>query len=199
MVIRDIRDLDCNNIHITHPYKHTDEYYIGEVYYNKEPLIIQTPIITFKKIEDDNIELLLDKTTLKAINKIDNYIIKTLSEMSSEWFKNELTIEDTRDIHKSSISFPADEYNVSSITLKCNDNLKIYDKHNSNIDQTKIIYGTPLIALIKLNFIMFYKYNCMAHWECMSIKLKQKTKFTECKILDDENENQEDTKLINLN
>lgn len=201
MVLRNIKELDCNSIHINHPYKHTDDYYIGEVYYNKEPFIIQTPIMTLKNIEDNTVELLLDKLTLKCINRIDNHVIRTLSDMSSEWFKNELSIEDTRDIYKSSISFPIDEYDSATIRLKLNNKFKIFDKYNSDIDKEKVKVGTPLIALIKLNIIVFYKHTCVAQWECMSIKLKEQHKLTKCIIVDEEDEhhNDENVKVVNLN
>lgn len=197
MVIRNIKDLDCNNIRINHPYKHDDNYYIGEIYYNLDQFVIQTPIMTFKNIEDNTVELILDKSTLKCINKIDNYVINTLSEMSTEWFNNELSVEDTKDIYKSSISFPEDEYDIASLKLKCNNKFKIYDKHNPSIDPVVVKYGTPIIALIKLTNIIFYKHTCLAQWECMSIKLKPNSKITECAIVDDEND--ENIKVVNLN
>lgn len=203
MVLRNVKDFDCTSIHINHPYKHADEYYIGEVYYNKEPFIIQTPIMTLKNIEDNTVELLLDKLTLKMINRTDNYIIRTLSDMSEDWFKNKLSIEDARDIYKSSISFPIDEYDSATIRLKCNKNFKIYDKYNTHIEKDKINVGTPLIALIKLNVIVFYRHTCIAQWECMSIKLKQKNTITKCIIddehTDDETNNDENIKVVNLN
>lgn len=200
MVLRNIKNLDCESIVINHPYKHNDEYYVGEVYYNKEPFLIQTPVIAFKGIEDSTVELLLDKSTLKSINRIDNFIIKYLSEMSSEWFQNELTVEETRDIYKSSISFPIDEYDVASLRLKCSPKFKVYDKYNPEIEPNRVSQGTPLIALIKLSYIVFYKHTCIPQWECMSLKLKPKLKLDTCAILEEtsDNEKSEDVKVVVL-
>lgn len=203
MVVRNIKELDTELISVVKPYKHTEEYYVGEVYYNEDLFIVQTPVLAFKAVEENTVELLLDKDTLQTIHKVDTFFIKTLTDKSPEWFESELTIEDTRDIFKSSISFPIDEYNVASLRLKCSDKFKVYDKYNPSLDINSIQYNTPMIALIKLNYLIFYKHHCLAQWECLSLKIKDtpKIQLSKCLLNEDleDDEEQTDVKVINFN
>ena len=195
MVIRNIKDdLNCTLIQSEHPHKHTEDYYISEIYYNEEPMVIQTPVISFKKYNNTHIELLLDHSMLRGINKIDNYIINQISDNSQEWFGSELSIEEIRDIYKSSISFPLDEYDVASLRLNYSDKLKIYDKYNPHLELKHLEQNIPVIGLIKLNCIVFYKHTCVPQWEIISMKLKNNitNKLKSCVIADEENETEED-------
>lgn len=206
MVIRNIQeDLDCTLIHLDNPYKHTEHYYLSEIAYNEEPLVIQTPVISFKNSNNTHIELLLDHSMLRAINKIDNNIIKQISDNSEDWFGSELSIEETRDIYKSSISFPLDEYDVASLRLNYSDKLKIYDKYNPQLELKHLEQNTPVIGLIKLNCVVFYRHTCVPQWEIISMKLKNKAsnKLKSCIIADEENDtdenNDEKVKVIVFN
>lgn len=204
MVLRNIKELDQDLITLNQPYKHNDDYYLGEINYNDSNFIIQTPILAFKNYDESGVvELLLDKTTLKSINKIDNQLIKLITENSVDWFKSQLSLEDARDIYKSSISFPLDEYDTASLRLNCINNFKVYDRFNPDINPQTVKYLTPTIGLIKLNCIIFYKHTCIPQWDCISLKIKHGMQLKTCEIVDDhedtDSKNDEDVKVIVFN
>lgn len=203
MVIRNLTEINFDLITFETPIKNDDDIYVSEIKYNNEPFIIQTPKLYFKSHQENTLELILSKEFFKVLNKIDNKLITTTAEKSGEWFNNELTSDNIREIFLRSVNFPIDEEDISSIKLKPSDKVKVYDKHNPELIIDEIDYNTPLIAVISLKYLLLYRHNCKPYWEFHTIKVKSMdTMLKTCLIEDDSNEKEpkvsENVKLISF-
>lgn len=171
---------DVENLTLEKPLK-TEDLYISNINFT-----LQTPKLKINKISK-KITLILNENMEKLLNNFDNKIIELLSQNSSDFFEEELSIDDSEEIYKNSYKHTKLE---SKINLSINKKITIFNKYKEILDINNLCSGDEVICLIKCKKIIFYKNHCEPHWEVFQIKLKeQQLKKNEYLFIEDENDN----------
>lgn len=180
MDINTCEKYNVDNLSLEKP-KKLEDVYISNVNFN-----IQTPKVTINKISK-KITLLLNENIEKLLIDFDNKIISLLSENSSDFFEEEMTLEDAEEIYKHSFKHYKSE---SKMSLSINKKLNVFNKYKEQLELDSLSTGDTVICLIKCKKIIFYKSHCEPHWEVFQIKLKEEQiKKDKYLFVQDENDN----------
>ena len=159
---------------------------LEDVYVSSVNFTIQTPKLKINKLSK-KITLILNENIEKLLLDFDNKIISLLSENSTEFFEEEMNIEDAEEIYKHSFKQSKLE---SKISLSINKKLSIFNKHKEQLELDQLSIGDTVICLLKCKKIIFYKSHCEPHWEVFQIKLKDEDiKKNKYLFVEDENDN----------
>ena len=159
---------------------------LEDVYVSNVNFTIQTPKLIINKVSK-KIILSLNESMEKLLNDFDNKIIGLLSENSSDFFEEEMTVEDAEEIYKHSFKQSKSE---SKMSLSVNKKLSIFNKHKEQLELDTLSCGDIVICLLKCKKIIFYKSHCEPHWEVFQIKLKEEElKNDKYLFVEDENDN----------
>jgi hypothetical protein len=159
---------------------------LEDVYVSSVNFTIQTPKLKINKLSK-KITLILNENIEKLLLDFDNKIISLLSENSTEFFEEEMNIEDAEEIYKHSFKQSKLE---SKISLSINKKLSIFNKHKEQLELDQLSIGDTVICLLKCKKIIFYKSHCEPHWEVFQIKLKDEDiKKDKYLFVEDENDN----------
>ena len=159
---------------------------LEDVYVSNVNFTIQTPKLNINKVSK-KFTLTLNENMEKLLNDFDNKIIGLLSENSSDFFEEEMTVEDAEEIYKHSFKQSKSE---SKMSLSINKKLNIFNKHKEQLELDSLSSGDTVICLLKCKKIIFYKSHCEPHWEVFQIKLKEEElKKDKYLFVEDENDN----------
>ena len=159
---------------------------LEDVYVSNVNFTIQTPKLNINKVSK-KFTLTLNENMEKLLNDFDNKIIGLLSENSSDFFEEEMTVEDAEEIYKHSFKQSKSE---SKMSLSINKKLNIFNKHKEQLELDALSSGDTVICLLKCKKIIFYKSHCEPHWEVFQIKLKEEElKKDKYLFVEDENDN----------
>ena len=159
---------------------------LEDVYVSNVNFTIQTPKLTINKVSK-KLTLTLNENMEKLLNDFDNKIIGLLSENSSDFFEEEMSVEDAEEIYKHSFKQSKSE---SKMSLSINKKLNIFNKHKEQLELDELSQGDTVISLLKCKKIIFYKSHCEPHWEVFQIKLKEEElKKDKYLFVEDENDN----------
>lgn len=200
MVIRNLNSFDPSFMTFESPVKNGD-IYVSRARYNSRSLLFQSDLIYFRSFENDKLRILLSKKMFQFITKIERQTIELISEKSEQWFNNKLTIDQVRQIYRSSLIFPNDEPNVVLTEMIPIDEPMVFSSHEKKINLEDFEKDTPIIILARLKSITFYRSNCIPNWEFLSVKSKTVIMENKCVINDsdsDEIENEKNVKVINF-
>ena len=193
MDINTCEKYNVNNISLEKPEK-LEDVYISHINFN-----IQTPKLTISKISK-KIVLTLNDSMENILNDFDNKIIQLISENSSEFFEDKMTVEDAEEIYKHSFKQSKSE---SKMSLSINKKLSIFNKYKEQLELDSLSNGDTVICLLKCKKIIFYKSHCEPHWEVFQIKLKEEElKKDKYLFIEDENDNyveNDNTEIDELN
>ena len=103
---------------------------VDELYVSKINFIIQTPKLKINKI-GKKVILNLDDNLINVLKEFDNKIIELLSEKSTDFFEEEMSIEDVEEIYKSSFK----QGDVNKISLFVNKKLNIFNKSKEQLEK----------------------------------------------------------------
>ena len=163
---------------------------LEDVYVSNVNFTIQTPKLKINKLSK-KITLILNENIEKLLLDFDNKIISLLSENSTNFFEEEMTIEDAEEIYKHSFKQSKLE---SKISLSINKKLSIFNKHKEQLELDQLSIGDTVICLLKCKKIIFYKSHCEPHWEVFQIKLKEEElKKDKYLFVEDKNDNYVET------
>ena len=159
---------------------------LEDVYVSNVNFTIQTPKLNINKLSK-KLTLTLNENMEKLLNDFDNKIIDLLSENSSDFFEEEMTVEDAEEIYKHSFKQSKSE---SKMSLSINKKLNIFNKYKEQLELDALSSGDTVICLLKCKKIIFYKSHCEPHWEVFQIKLKEEElKKDKYLFVEDENDN----------
>lgn len=174
---------NIENLTLEKPYK------LEDVYISNINFTIQTPKLSINKISK-KVSLTLNEDMEKLLNDFDDKIIQLLCENSTEFFEEEITLEESEDIYKHSYKHSKTD---SKINLSINKKLSIFNKDKEQLDLESLCPGDTVICLLKCKKIIFYKSHCEPHWEVFQIKLKQEQLKTDKYLfVEDKNDNYND-------
>jgi hypothetical protein len=180
MDINTCEKYDIENLSLEKP-KKVDDVYISNINFT-----IQTPKLNIHKISK-KITLILNENMEKLLNNFDNKIIDLLCENSSEFFEQQMTIEDAEEIYKHSYKQTKLE---SKMSVSINKKLSIFNKYKEQLELDSLSPDDTIICLLKCKKIIFYKNHCEPQWEVFQIKLKeQEIKNNKYLFIEDENDN----------
>lgn len=180
MDINTCEKYDVENLSLEKPKK------LEDVYVSNVNFTIQTPKLNINKVSK-KLTLTLNENMEKLLNDFDNKIISLLSENSSDFFEEEMTVEDAEEIYKHSFKQSKSE---SKMSLSINKKLNIFNKHKEQLELESLSHGDTVICLLKCKKIIFYKSHCEPHWEVFQIKLKEEElKKDKYLFVEDENDN----------
>jgi len=180
MDINTCEKYDVENLSLEKPKK------LEDVYVSNVNFTIQTPKLNINKVSK-KLTLTLNENMEKLLNDFDNKIISLLSENSSDFFEEEMTVEDAEEIYKHSFKQSKSE---SKMILSINKKLNIFNKHKEQLELESLSHGDTVICLLKCKKIIFYKSHCEPHWEVFQIKLKdEELKKDKYLFIEDENDN----------
>jgi len=180
MDINTCEKYDVENVSLEKPKK------LEDVYVSNVNFTIQTPKLNINKVSK-KLTLTLNENMEKLLNDFDSKIIDLLSENSSDFFEEEMTVEDAEEIYKHSFKQSKSE---SKMSLSINKKLNIFNKHKEQLELDALSSGDTVICLLKCKKIIFYKSHCEPHWEVFQIKLKEEElKKDKYLFVEDENDN----------
>ena len=180
MDINTCEKYDVENLSLEKPKK------LEDVYVSNLNFTIQTPKLNINKVSK-KLTLTLNENMEKLLNDFDSKIIGLLSENSSDFFEEEMTVEDADEIYKHSFKQSKSE---SKMSLSINKKLNIFNKHKEQLELDALSSGDTVICLLKCKKIIFYKSHCEPHWEVFQIKLKEEElKKDKYLFVEDENDN----------
>lgn len=180
MDINTCEKYDVENVSLEKPKK------LEDVYVSNVNFTIQTPKLNINKVSK-KLTLTLNENMEKLLNDFDSKIIGLLSENSSDFFEEEMTVEDAEEIYKHSFKQSKSE---SKMSLSINKKLNIFNKHKEQLELGALSCGDIVICLLKCKKIIFYKSHCEPHWEVFQIKLKEEElKNDKYLFVEDENDN----------
>jgi len=180
MDINTCEKYDVENVSLEKPKK------LEDVYVSNVNFTIQTPKLNINKVSK-KLTLTLNENMEKLLNDFDSKIIGLLSENSSDFFEEEMTVEDAEEIYKHSFKQSKSE---SKMSLSINKKLNIFNKHKEQLELDALSSGDTVICLLKCKKIIFYKSHCEPHWEVFQIKLKEEElKKDKYLFVEDENDN----------
>ena len=180
MDINTCEKYDVENLSLEKPKK------LEDVYVSNVNFTIQTPKLNVNKVSK-KLTLTLNENMEKLLNDFDNKIISLLSKNSSDFFEEEMTVEDAEEIYKHSFKQLKSE---SKMSLSINKKLNIFNKHKEKLELDSLSLGDTVICLLKCKKIIFYKSHCEPHWEVFQIKLKEEElKKDKYLFVEDENDN----------
>ena len=180
MDINTCEKYDVENVSLEKPKK------LEDVYVSNVNFTIQTPKLNINKVSK-KLTLILNENMEKLLNDFDSKIIGLLSENSSDFFEEEMTVEDAEEIYKHSFKQSKSE---SKMSLSINKKLNIFNKHKEQLELGALSCGDIVICLLKCKKIIFYKSHCEPHWEVFQIKLKEEElKNDKYLFVEDENDN----------
>lgn len=180
MDINTCEKYDIENLSLEKPKK------LEDVYVSNVNFTIQTPKLNINKVSK-KLTLTLNENMEKLLNDFDNKIINLLSKNSSDFFEEEMTVEDAEEIYKHSFKQSKSE---SKMSLSINKKLNIFNKHKEQLELSELSSGNTVICLLKCKKIIFYKSHCEPHWEVFQIKLKEEElKKDKYLFVEDENDN----------
>lgn len=180
MDINTCEKYDVENVSLEKPKK------LEDVYVSNVNFTIQTPKLNINKVSK-KLTLTLNENMEKLLNDFDSKIIGLLSENSSDFFEEEMTVEDAEEIYKHSFKQSKSE---SKMSLSINKKLNIFNKHKEQLELGALSSGDTVICLLKCKKIIFYKSHCEPLWEVFQIKLKEEElKKDKYLFVEDENDN----------
>lgn len=180
MDINTCEKYDIENLSLEKPKK------LEDVYVSNINFTIQTPKLNINKVSK-KLTLTLNENMEKLLNDFDNKIINLLSKNSSDFFEEEMTVEDAEEIYKHSFKQSKSETKMS---LSINKKLNIFNKHKEQLELGELSSSDTVICLLKCKKIIFYKSHCEPHWEVFQIKLKEEElKKDKYLFIEDENDN----------
>ena len=180
MDINTCEKYDVENVSLEKPKK------LEDVYVSNVNFTIQTPKLNINKVSK-KLTLTLNENMEKLLNDFDSKIIGLLSENSSDFFEEEMTVEDAEEIYKHSFKQSKTE---SKMSLSINKKLNIFNKHKEQLELDSLSSGDTVICLLKCKKIIFYKSHCEPHWEVFQIKLKEEElKKDKYLFVEDEHDN----------
>ena len=171
---------DLDNLVLEKPKK------LEDVYISNVNFTVQTPKLDINKVSK-KITITLNESMEKLLNDFDNKILSLLSENSSNFFEEEMTVEDLEEIYKHSYKQSRSE---SKMSLSINKKLSIFNKYKEELELDSLSLGDTVICLLKCKKIIFYKSHCEPHWEVFQIKLKDiEIKKDKYLFVEDKNDN----------
>ena len=180
MDINTCEKYDVENVSLEKPKK------LEDVYVSNVNFTIQSPKLNINKVSK-KLTLTLNENMEKLLNDFDNKIINLLSKNSSDFFEEEMTVEDAEEIYKHSFKQSKSETKMS---LSINKKLNIFNKHKEQLELGELSSSDTVICLLKCKKIIFYKSHCEPHWEVFQIKLKEEElKKDKYLFIEDENDN----------
>ena len=159
---------DLNNISIEEPTKNIDDnVYISNI----ENVNLQTDKLD---IYDNNkkLKLKLNESFKNFLLLLDEKIIEILSKNSKSWFNEDFSIEDMEDFYKGSIK-TIKKTNLEFISLYIDENISVYDNKKNLLNIEDLSKNNQIIAVIKLDKIIYDKTSCIPYWTVTQIKLKK--------------------------
>lgn len=159
MEINTCNKYDINTINLDTPVKFED------VYISPINFTLQTPKLEIHKVSKKLI-LKLDDNIEKLLTDFDNKIINLISDNSSSFFEEEITVEEAEEIYKGS-------FKKSKLNVSFNKKLSIFNKLKEKLELDSLTTGDTVICLLKCKKIVFYKNYCEPLWEVFQIKLKE--------------------------
>lgn len=159
---------DLNNISIEEPTKNIDDnVYISTI----ENVNLQTDKLY---IYDNNkkLKLKLNEPFKNFLLLLDEKIIEILSKNSKSWFNEDFSTEDMEDFYKGSIK-TIKKTNLEFISLYIDENISVYDNKKNLLNIEDLSKNNQIIAVIKLDKIIYDKTSCIPYWTVTQIKLKK--------------------------
>ena len=175
--------------------------YFGPMYYDLNPLLLQSSRLTVKEIKDDtkNKYLVLESDPndfrfYDKLVKLDDHNLDKTYQHSQEWFNKELPMDILENMYKR-ITQPFKKDDTPSIEFKLpfhkqNLQTKIYNLNNELVDIDNLKQGSTVIVMLHIRGLKFLKQNYYCDIFLSQIKLVKEVvktiKPTMCLIEDDE-------------
>ena len=198
MVIRNLNSFDPSVMAFEPPVKNGDVYF-SKARYNSRSLLFQSDLIYFRSFENGKLKILLSKKMFQFMTKIERQTIELISEHSEKWFNMKLTIDQVRQIYKSSLIFPSGEPNSVLTEINSIEEPMVFNSHEKKIKLEDFKKDTPIIILARLKGITFYRSNCIPNWEFLSVKSKVVLMENKCIINSDSDESENENQNENQN
>ena len=177
---------DINSIKIEEPTKNNnDNVYISNV----ENINLQTDKLDIYE-NNKKLKLKLNESFKNFLSLLDEKIIEILSNYSKSWFNEEFSTEEMEDFYKGSIK-TIKKANLEFISLYIDENILIYDNKKNLLNIEDLSKNNQIIAVIKLDKIIYDKTSCIPYWTVTQIKLKKANNLPldKCLITEDKTNN----------
>ena len=142
--------------------------YFGSMYYDLNPLLLQSSRLQVKEIRDDTkqkyLVLQTDSQDFKFYDKLvqlDDHNLEQTYQKSEEWFSKELPMDVLEGMYRR-ITQPFKKDEIPTIEFKIpfhNKNLqtKIYNQSNELVELDSIVPGSSIIAMVHVRGLKFLK------------------------------------------
>lgn len=175
--------------------------YFGPMYYDLNPLLLQSSRLTVKEIKDDtkNKYLVLESDPndfrfYDKLVKLDDNNLDQTYQHSQEWFNKELPMDILENMYKR-ITQPFKKDEIPSVEFKLpfhkqSLQTKIYNSNNELVEIDNLKPGSTVIVMLHIRGLKFLKQNYYCDIFLSQIKLVKEVvktiKPTMCLIEDDE-------------
>ena len=204
--------LQLENIQYEKP-ENQNNVYFGPMYYDLNPLLVQSSRLKVKDIRDDTKQKFLvletdpnDFRFYDKLVKLDDHNLDQTYQQSEEWFNKELPMDILEGMYKR-ITTPFKKDDIPSVEFKLpfhkqSLQTKIYNSKNEAIELDSLTPGSTVIIMIHIRGLKFLKQNYYCDIFLSQIKLVKEftpVKPPVCLIEDDEikvEESQYDYEII---
>lgn len=119
---------------------------------------------------DDEIILQVDESQREKLTAIDENTLRAAKELSSEWFKKDLSEKTLTAAYSKSVS--DDHMTVTKMTHKGNVLTKVYDHKKTLVENPDIEDGTLCDVLLEFTGVWFLKKTYGPVWRLVQVRLK---------------------------
>jgi hypothetical protein len=193
-------ELNLDSFVFTKPQKHGD-YLVCKVKYNvKDPVVVQFPkmkinnVPSFKNIELEFLENNYSKKIYDLLSNIDNFVVKSVTSNSEEWFNKKIPEDSISQMYNKFIKSPKTSENRCTVNLsfktKKNELVtELIDRRGNEIDFEELQENQILECIAEMKYIIFSKDTCFVQWEISTAKLhRQVQKVARYGFIDDPSE-----------
>ena len=192
--------LQLENIQYEKP-ENQNNIYFGPMYYDLNPLLVQSSRLKVKEIKDDTKQKYLvletdsnDFRFYDKLVKLDDHNLDQTYQKSEEWFNKELPMDILENMYKR-ITIPFKKDDIPSIEFKLPFHkqtlqTKIYNSNNELVEIDNLKSGSTVIIMLHIRGLKFLKQNYYCDIFLSQIKLVKEVvktiKPAMCLIEDDE-------------
>lgn len=186
-------EIDLKKLNYTKPIAEKG-YYRSIVKYDEgnDELLIQTPPLLIKNIDDTSIELEIIKNKkheniYKILRSLEELSISNIYNQSPEWFGKQIPIEKIKLMYKSYFFNPETLNGNFIVRFKKHKKLKIYDDDKNEVDINNISIGNNVVCILYINGLLFGKSSSKLDIRIFQMKLiPEPPKLEGCQV--DEND-----------
>jgi|APCry1669189567_1035234.scaffolds.fasta_scaffold21963_2 hypothetical protein len=167
-----VQNVDMDLFTFTKPKKHGD-YLISKIKNNKMDVFIQFPkmlVVSEENVKKIELEFTSDsgysKKVFNFLSEFDEYLIKTITEKSEEWFGKKIPVIDT--MYQKFIKAPKTSEN------KCTIHFTTKGEMTYKGEPDNVVKGNTLECISQPKFIVFSKDTCFVNWEINTAKIHKK-------------------------